>query len=35
MRRLTALIFAAVMGAAPAGAAPDAVDIEADGSSRA
>ena len=28
MRQLTALIFAAFMGAAPAGAAPDAVDIE-------
>ena len=28
MRQLTALIFAAFLGAAPAGAAPDAVDIE-------
>ena len=28
MRQLTALIFAAIMGTAPAGAAPDAVDID-------
>ncbi len=28
MRQLTLLIFAAFIGAAPAGAAPDAVDIE-------